>query len=113
MLFFAHSAALRLLVSKNASTAPGVCAVRRRVCACAGGSSAGGVTRDQVEKVVRLAQLELGEGELDRLTPEFNKIVGFIDTLSELDLGDVEPMSRVEDSTNVLREDTPAAFSDV
>lgn len=81
--------------------------------ACAAGPNAGSVTREQVEKVVHLAQLELSDSELDRLTPEFNKIVGFVGAMSELDLDDVEPMARVEDSTNVLRDDTPRAFGNV
>lgn len=62
---------------------------------------------------MHLAQLSMSDDEIDQLTPEFAKIVNFIDTLSGLDVEGVEPMSRVVDSENVLREDVPSAFSDV
>lgn len=76
-------------------------------------SSSPQITRAVVEKTVGLAHLDLSADEIDKLTPEFAKIVSFIDTISELDLDGVEPMSRVIASENVLREDVPKAFGDV
>lgn len=112
MLAFASGANLSLRVSRTARSA---CRARvpGRWYACSAKPAGGGITRAVVEKTVRLAQLDLSDDEIDRLTPEFAKIVGFIDTLSALDVDGVEPMSRVEDSTNVLREDVPVPFSDV
>jgi aspartyl-tRNA(Asn)/glutamyl-tRNA(Gln) amidotransferase subunit C len=71
------------------------------------------VDRDVVVKTARLAQLELSDDEIEKLTPEFQKMIGFVETISELDLEGVEPMSRVEDTTNVWREDVPVSFPDV
>jgi aspartyl-tRNA(Asn)/glutamyl-tRNA(Gln) amidotransferase subunit C len=68
------------------------------------------VSREEVSRTAQLAQLQLTDAEVDTLLPEFQKIIGFIDTLSELDVEGVEPMSRVEDTTNILRDDVPVAF---
>eukprot|EP00173_Palmaria_palmata_P004072 Plantae.Rhodophyta-Palmaria_palmata.ctg4800.p2 GENE.Plantae.Rhodophyta-Palmaria_palmata.ctg4800~~Plantae.Rhodophyta-Palmaria_palmata.ctg4800.p2 ORF type:complete len:115 (-),score=13.06 Plantae.Rhodophyta-Palmaria_palmata.ctg4800:269-613(-) len=76
-------------------------------------SSSPQITRADVEKTVGLAHLNLSADDVDKLTPEFAKIVSFIDTISELDLDGVEPMSRVIASENVLREDVPKVFGDV
>lgn len=71
------------------------------------------VDRDQVEKTAHLAQLELSEEEVNKLTPEFQKIINFIDKMSELDLDGVDPMPRPLDAENVVREDTPKMFDNV
>lgn len=114
---FAAAAAASVGAARTARRVCGGRAPSRwRACAAAAGGAAGGaapITRSTVEKTVRLAQLDLSGDEIDRLTPEFAKIVGFIDALAALDVDGVEPMSRVEDSVNVLREDVPAPFADV
>jgi aspartyl/glutamyl-tRNA(Asn/Gln) amidotransferase C subunit len=71
------------------------------------------VSRETVVKTAKLAQLYLSDAEVDTLTPEFQKIVGFVGAMSELDVEGIEPMSRVEDTTNVLRDDVPVAFPDM
>lgn len=71
------------------------------------------ITRETVVKTARLAHLRLDDAEIDEITPEFQKIVGFFDVLAEVDTGDCAEMTRVEDTTNVLREDTPKAFPDM
>mmetsp|Transcript_2383 Transcript_2383/g.7119 ORF Transcript_2383/g.7119 Transcript_2383/m.7119 type:complete len:98 (-) Transcript_2383:477-770(-) len=42
-------------------------------------SSSVEVTREVVEKTARLAQLDFSPEELDRVTPEFKKIIGFVE----------------------------------
>jgi aspartyl/glutamyl-tRNA(Asn/Gln) amidotransferase C subunit len=71
------------------------------------------VDREVIVKTARLAQLELSDDEIDKLIPEFQRMIGFVDQLGELDVEGVEPMSRVEDTTNVLREDVPVSFPSV
>jgi aspartyl/glutamyl-tRNA(Asn/Gln) amidotransferase C subunit len=112
MLAFVSGASLSVRLSR---TAQRVCRADApsRWRACSVKPEEPTITRAVVEKAVALAQLDMSSEEIDKLTPEFAKIVGFIDTLSALDVDGVEPMSRVEDSTNVLREDVPVAFNDV
>ncbi len=63
------------------------------------------ISRAEVEKVSLLARLVLSEEELDRMTSEMGKILGYFDLLSELDTSKVEPMAHALDVANVFRED--------
>lgn len=71
------------------------------------------VSREDVQKTARLAQLELKEEELGQATKDFQNIVTFFDSMNELDVDGVEPMARPHDSENVMREDVPVQFNDV
>ncbi len=62
-------------------------------------------TKDIINKVSKLANLEFSDGELEAITPQFDKILNYIDELSKIDLEGVEPMTHVLDTTNVMRED--------
>jgi aspartyl-tRNA(Asn)/glutamyl-tRNA(Gln) amidotransferase subunit C len=66
------------------------------------------LTRQDVAKVGLLARLALTEAELDRMTGELSKIVGFVSQLGELDTSTVEPLAHPLDTKNVFREDVPA-----
>lgn len=71
------------------------------------------VSREDVEKTARLACLSLSEDEIEKVTPEFQKIIDFVDRMSDLDIEGVEPMARPHATHNVIREDIPRMFSDV
>ena len=66
------------------------------------------LTRQDVAKVGLLARLALTEADLERMTGELSKIVGFVSQLAELDTGSVEPLAHPLDTKNVFREDEPA-----
>jgi len=61
--------------------------------------------RRTVEKVTLLARLRLNEEELDQMTEQLGKIVGYIDQLNELNTDDVEPLSHAVELTNVFADD--------
>ena len=63
------------------------------------------ITRKEVEHVARLARLELTEEEKERMTAQLDSILGYIDTLSELDTSQVEPTTTVIPMVSVMRED--------
>ena len=63
--------------------------------------------REQVIHVARLARLELGDAEIDRMAGELSKVLGHIEKIRELDLDGVEPTSHVVDVVNALRPDEP------
>jgi aspartyl-tRNA(Asn)/glutamyl-tRNA(Gln) amidotransferase subunit C len=65
------------------------------------------LTRQDVAKVGLLARLALTEAELDRMTGELSKIVGFVSQLGELDTSAVEPLAHPLDTKNVFRADVP------
>jgi aspartyl-tRNA(Asn)/glutamyl-tRNA(Gln) amidotransferase subunit C len=59
------------------------------------------VTEKDVAYVADLANLELKEEERSRMVRDLNSILGYVDTLSELDTKDVPPMAQVSDRYGV------------
>jgi len=66
------------------------------------------LSRQDVAKVGMLAKLALFDAELDTMTSELSKIVGFVSLLDELDTTSVEPLAHPLDTQNVFRDDLPA-----
>jgi aspartyl-tRNA(Asn)/glutamyl-tRNA(Gln) amidotransferase subunit C len=65
------------------------------------------LSRADVEKVSKLARLELGESELDALTVQLAQIVEYVEQLSELDTDEIEPLAHTLELQNVFSDDTP------
>jgi aspartyl-tRNA(Asn)/glutamyl-tRNA(Gln) amidotransferase subunit C len=63
------------------------------------------LTREDVKKVAGLSRLRMNDDQLDKIAPELNKILGFIEQLGEVDTDNVEPLSNVARSTLPLRDD--------
>lgn len=55
------------------------------------------VTEKEVAYVADLANLELAEEERARMVRDLNSILGYVESLSELDTSDVLPMAQVSD----------------
>ena len=60
-----------------------------------------------VRYVAKLARLRLESDEIERITGELAKILGYIDQMSKLDLAEVPPTAHVLDLVNVSRADKP------
>ncbi|MFQ5483177.1 MAG: Asp-tRNA(Asn)/Glu-tRNA(Gln) amidotransferase subunit GatC [Nitrospinaceae bacterium] len=58
-----------------------------------------------VERIAQLARLHLTAEEKERLSRQFEQILGYIDLLDRLDTQAVEPTSHVLPLQNVFRED--------
>jgi aspartyl-tRNA(Asn)/glutamyl-tRNA(Gln) amidotransferase subunit C len=67
------------------------------------------LSRQDVAKVGLLARLALSADDLERMTGELSKIVGFVSQLEELDTTGVEPLAHPLDAQNVFRADEPVA----
>jgi aspartyl-tRNA(Asn)/glutamyl-tRNA(Gln) amidotransferase subunit C len=63
------------------------------------------IDREEVGKVARLAGLELGEDEIDRLTADLAKVLAHFGSLERLDTRDVPPASEVLSAAAPLRPD--------
>ena len=63
---------------------------------------------DEVREIAMLARLRLDEAEVERMTHELDAILGYIDTVKNLDTGDAEPMTHAVPFDCPLREDQPA-----
>jgi aspartyl-tRNA(Asn)/glutamyl-tRNA(Gln) amidotransferase subunit C len=63
------------------------------------------VNADQVRHVARLARLALADDEIDRMVPELNNILGWVEQLGEVDTDGVEPLTAVIENHLRLRDD--------
>ena len=63
------------------------------------------LTREEVEKVSLLGRLQLTSAELDLMTAQMGQIVGYVESLGELETKDVEPMAHALDVANVFAAD--------
>jgi len=58
-----------------------------------------------IDKILTLARLEVGEKEKKKLEEDFSSILSFVKKLEKVDVKDVKPMSYPLDIYNVMRED--------
>ena len=63
------------------------------------------VTNEQVRHIARLARIAMSDEELDRLVPELNNILGWVEQLGEVNTDGVEPLTAVIDEELRLRDD--------
>ena len=63
------------------------------------------VDRATVAKIAQLARIRMSDEALDRMVPEFNMILAWVEQLGEVDTGGVEPMTAVIPQQLRLRDD--------
>jgi aspartyl-tRNA(Asn)/glutamyl-tRNA(Gln) amidotransferase subunit C len=63
------------------------------------------VSPEQVRHIAKLARIAMTDDELDRLLPELNNILGWVEQLGEVDTDGVEPLTAVIDQKLRLRHD--------
>ena len=64
------------------------------------------ISKAEVEKVSKLARLELSGPEIDTMTSQLATILDYVAKLDELDCADVEPTTHALSLTNAFRDDT-------
>lgn len=64
------------------------------------------VTQDLTRQVAHLARLELTDAEVEIFTPQLRDILRYVETLKEIDVSEVEPLTHPLDiSETPMRED--------
>jgi aspartyl-tRNA(Asn)/glutamyl-tRNA(Gln) amidotransferase subunit C len=63
------------------------------------------VSPDQVRHIAKLARIAMSDEELDRLLPELNNILGWVEQLGEVNTDGIEPLTAVIDQKLRLRDD--------
>lgn len=63
------------------------------------------IDREQVAKIASLARIRMSDEELDRMVPELNGILKWVEQLGEVDVTGVEPMTAVIPNKLRLRDD--------
>jgi aspartyl-tRNA(Asn)/glutamyl-tRNA(Gln) amidotransferase subunit C len=67
------------------------------------------VSHEQVRHIAKLARIAMSDAELERLVPELNNILGWVEQLGEVDTDGVEPLATVIDQKMRLRDDEVTA----
>lgn len=65
-----------------------------------------------VEKIARLARLELTEQEKVTFSTQLDGIIGYINQLNSLDTSGIEPTAHAIEVNNVFRDDVHTPFAD-
>jgi aspartyl-tRNA(Asn)/glutamyl-tRNA(Gln) amidotransferase subunit C len=63
------------------------------------------LSRDDVLKVARLARLKLTDAEIADYTEKLGNVLAYVDSLSEIDTEEIEPMVHAVELSNVFRRD--------
>ncbi len=63
------------------------------------------VDKTTVAKIAALARIKMDDAELERMVPELNGILDWVEQLGEVDTSGIEPMTAVIPNTLRLRDD--------
>jgi aspartyl-tRNA(Asn)/glutamyl-tRNA(Gln) amidotransferase subunit C len=63
------------------------------------------LSRAEVEKVSLLGRLLLSDAELDTMTTQLTRVVGYVEQLNEVNTDGVRPMAHAVELHNVFRDD--------
>ena len=63
------------------------------------------VSSDDVRHIAKLARIAMSDEEIERLAPELNNILGWVEQLGEVNTEGVEPLTAVIDQKLRLRDD--------
>ena len=63
------------------------------------------VSPEQVRHIASLARIAMSDEEIERLVPELNNILGWVEQLGEVNTDGVEPLTAVIDLKLRLRDD--------
>ncbi len=63
------------------------------------------ISKEEVAKVAHLARLDLSEQEVEAITGQLDKILGYVAKLNEIDTTDVKPTTHALAVHNAFRED--------
>jgi aspartyl-tRNA(Asn)/glutamyl-tRNA(Gln) amidotransferase subunit C len=63
------------------------------------------VSPEQVRHIAKLARIAMSDEELDRLLPELNNILGWVEQLGQVNTDGVEPLTAVIEQKLRLRDD--------
>lgn len=63
------------------------------------------LSKEEVLKIAKLANLELSEGDVEKFQEQLSKILNFVEKNSKVDVQEVRPLFNVTARENIFRED--------
>ncbi|MDD3887985.1 MAG: Asp-tRNA(Asn)/Glu-tRNA(Gln) amidotransferase subunit GatC [Patescibacteria group bacterium] len=70
------------------------------------------ITKAEVEKVAKLARIEITEPEKEKFAKQLTNILDYVNQLSEVNTENVSPTSQVTELNNVMRADEIEPYKD-
>jgi len=64
------------------------------------------ISKEDVKHVAKLAELNFSDSEVEKITPQLDKILGHVANISKVDTESILPTSHTLEIKNVFREDT-------
>jgi aspartyl-tRNA(Asn)/glutamyl-tRNA(Gln) amidotransferase subunit C len=64
------------------------------------------ISKEDVKHVAKLAELDFSDSEVEKITPQLDKILGHVANISKVDTAAIPPTSHTLEIKNVFREDT-------
>ena len=64
------------------------------------------INENDIQKVAKLARLELSGEESEEFSRQLNDIIEYVEKINELDTSGVKPADHIIELSNVFREDT-------
>jgi aspartyl-tRNA(Asn)/glutamyl-tRNA(Gln) amidotransferase subunit C len=64
------------------------------------------ISKEDVKHVAKLAELDFSDSEVEKITPQLDKILGHVANISKVDTTAISPTSHTLEIKNVFREDT-------
>ncbi len=68
------------------------------------------LSRDEIVRLAHLAKLDFTDTEIEQLGHEIGAVLGYIDQLKQVSLGDKQPTKQVTGLVNVMRKDAPINY---
>ncbi len=63
------------------------------------------ISKEDVKHVAKLAELDFSDSEVEKITPQLDKILGHVANISKVDTAAIAPTSHTLEIKNVFRED--------
>ena len=64
------------------------------------------ISKEDVKHVAKLAELDFSDSEVEKITPQLDKILSHVANISKVDTAAISPTSHTLKIKNVFREDT-------
>lgn len=71
------------------------------------------LSKTEVEKIAKLARIELSEKEKEKFSGQLSEILNYVEQLNKVKTDEVEETSQVTGLTNVYREDVVSGLTKV
>ena len=63
------------------------------------------ISKEDIKHVAKLAELDFSDSEVEKITPQLDKILGHVANISKVDTAAISPTSHTLKIKNVFRED--------